>query len=171
MKKVIAMAMTAALIVAMLACSAGCSKSITKEWYKGALQYYGDGIKNGFTEKHGDLQVPKELEDKSFKCGYLLKDLDGDGVDELLVGIMDNASETKFTNVVVRHSDLGPYCLLGGSDGHYIYLCNDNVIYMKNEFVTADYTDYLRWQPKSNSFLHIEGEGKYLPMKWELTAF
>ena len=29
----------------------------------------------------------------------------------------------------------------------------------------------MRWNPKGNSFTIIEGEGKYLPMKWELTEF
>ena len=171
MKKAIALVMTASLIVAMLACSSGCMKQANKEWYKGVLEYYGNGVKNGFTEKHSNLQVPSELEDKNNKCGYLLKDLDGDGIDELLIGLIDDSSQTKFTNVIVRHSSLGPYCLLSGSGGHYIYLCYDNVIYMKNQFVTADYTDYMVWQSKSNSFQHIEGEGKYLPMKWDLTAF
>ena len=163
--------MTASLIVAVLACSTGCAKSANKEWYKGVLEYYGNGVQNGFTEKHSNLNVPQELEDKSNKIGYLLRDLDGDGIDELLIGLIDDGYDTKFTNVVVRHSDLGPYCLLSGSDGHYIYLCSDNVIYMKNQYVTVDYTDFMRWQSKSNSFQHIEGEGKYLPMKWELTAF
>ena len=171
MKKTIALVMTASLIVAMLACSSGCMKKVNKEWYLGALEYYQNGVRNGFTEKHSNLQVPAELEDKSNKCGYLLRDLDGDGIDELLIGLIDDSSQTKFTNVVVRHSSLGPYCLLSGSNGHYIYLCYDNVIYMKNQFVTADYTDYMVWQSKSNSFQHIEGEGKYLPMKWDLTAF
>ena len=171
MKKAVAMVMTAAILVSVVIGSTGCASKKKDEWYKGALAYYGEGVKNGFAKEDRQLVVAGDLKDKSNKCGYLLKDLDGDGVEELLIGLIDNGIETRFTSVVVRHRDLGPYCLLSAGGGNYIYLCADNVLKMDSTFGSSGKNDYLKWNSRSNSFSKVEGEGKYLPLKWELTAF
>ena len=167
MKKVITKVLAAALLLSVCIGTAGCGKKQKNEWYKGALEYYGEGIRNGFTENDRQLNVAEDLRDKSKKCGYLLKDLDGDGVDELLLGLIENGIDTKFTSVVVRHRDFGAYCLLSAGGGNYIYLCADNVLRMDS----YRGSEYMTWSPKTNSVSKVDGEGKYLPLKWELTAF
>lgn len=164
MKRTLAAILTVAFLAALVPGVTGCKKIIPKKWYESTLEYYRNGIKNGFTEKYTNLRVPAELEDKSNKIGYLLTDLDKDGTDELLIGIIDDAPTTKFTNVIVCHTDLGPYSLLSGE----LYLCYDGVICM--DVIGSD-KDYMRWNQKDNAFTMIDGEGKYLPMKWELTEF
>lgn len=164
MKRTLAAILTVVFLAALVPGVTSC-KIIPKDWYQSTLEYYGNGIKNGFTEKYANLRVPTELEDKNNKIGYLLTDLDKDGTNELLIGIInDDAPATKFTNVVVCHTDLGPYCLLSGE----IYLCYDGVLCMDS--VGSD-RDYMRWNQKDNAFTMIDGEGKFLPMKWELTPF
>ena len=97
--------------------------------------------------------------------------LDGDGIDELLIGLIDDGNVTKFTNVVVRHSDLGDYCLLSGTNGYYIYLCGSNVLRVDSWYGSQTEMRYMQFNSKNNAFTVIDGEGKFLPMKWELTEF
>ena len=173
MKRTFAIVMTVALMLSVLG-AAGCASQtkIKNEWSKNAIEYYRNGIKNGFANEERSLSVSPYLKDKSKQFGYLLRDLDGDGVDELLIGIIDNGIDTKFTSVVVRHSNFGAYCLLSAGNGNYIYLCSQNVIRMDSARGSATETIYMKWNSRSNSFPHVpDGEGKYLPMKWELTAF
>lgn len=158
-------------MVSVVLGSTACKGKAPKEWYKESLEYYRDGVKNGFKEELPKLGVPDELKDKNNRIGYLLKDLDGDGVVELLIGIIDDGSCTKFTNVVVSHSDLGPYSLLNGSGGYYIYLCSGNVLELDRWYGSETKKEFMKFQSKNNSFEVLEGDGKYLPMKWELTEF
>ena len=169
MKRTLATVLTVAFLLALIPGITGC-KIIPKKWYEETLKYYSDGIKNGFTEVSGSLSVPEDLRDSTKKKGYLLIDLDKDGVNELLIGIIDDAPETKFTNVIVCHTDLGPYSLLTGSSNNYIHLCYDNVIEMDNG-IEYNKPTFMRWNQKSNSFTVIDGEGKFLPTKWDLTPF
>lgn len=171
MKKIIATALSVVLLASVVFVSAGCMTKAKKEWYKEALEYYRDGIKNGFKDELNKLIAPDELKDGKHRIGYLLRDLDGDKVDELLIGIIDDENRTKFTNVVVRHGDLGPYCLISGTNGYYTYLCADNVLMTESWYGSKTEKTYKRWDSKKNAFTIIEGEGKYLPMKWELTEF
>ena len=171
MKKIIATALSVVLLASVVIGSTGCMSKAKKEWYKETLEYYRDGVKNGFKEEINKLDVPDELKDGKHRIGYLLRDLDGDKVDELLIGIIDDDINTKFTNVVVRHGDLGPYCLISGTNGYYTYLCSDNVLLHESWRGSDTEKRFMRWDHKSNAFTIIEGEGKYLPMKWELTEF
>ena len=98
-------------------------------------------------------------------------DLDEDGVDELLIGFNDGSTATKFTDVLVWHSDLGAYKLLGGGSGYYIYLCAGNVLAVDSWYGSQTERTFMTWNSKTNSFPHVDGEGKYLPMKWDLTEF
>lgn len=170
MKRIIATVMSVMLLATMMVGFTGC-KSMKKQWYKNCLEYYKDGMKNGFTKEFGNLHIPDELKDKNNKVGYLLRDLDGDGIEELLIGLIDDGIDTKFTNVIVRHSSLGDYSLLNGSGGYYIYLCSDNVLRVDSWYGSKTEKKYMRFNSKNNSFTIIEGEGQYLPMKWELTEF
>ncbi len=170
MKKATAAVLLAALCMMMVTGLTGCKKA-PNNWYKDTLEYYRDGVNNGFTTTFRQLSVPADLKDKNNKIGYLLIDLDKDGTDELLIGLIDDGYITKFTNVIVAHSDLGAYCLLSAGNGSYIYLCADNVLYMEDKYGISDGLKYLKWNSKSNSFNVVEGEGKYLGKKWDLTPF
>ena len=143
MKRTLATVLTAAFLLAIVPAVTSC-KVTPKKWYEPTLQYYSDGIKNGFEQEFSD---------------------------ELLIGLIDDGPSTKFTNVIVFHSDLGPYSLLTGSSRGYISLCYDNVIVMGDGTSAHDQITYMRWNHKDNAFNVIDGEGKFLPTKWELTPF
>ena len=142
MKISLATVLTAAFLLAIVPAVTSC-KVTPKKWYEPTLQYYSDGIKNGFEQEFRNLPVPDDLKDKSKQQGYLLIDLDKDGVDELLIGLIDDGPSTKFTNVIVMGD---------GTSAH-------------------DQITYMRWNHKDNAFNVIDGEGKFLPTKWELTPF
>lgn len=171
MRKVTSSILILSLLVSVVFGMTGCKKSALKNWYNEPLEFYGNGIKYGFTEEPSNYTVSGILKDKSYKKGYLLQDLDGDGVDELLIGIIDDGNKTKFTSIIVYHSDLGPYCLISGGENAFIYLCASNVLMMDANPPFEPEPTYMTFNSKNNSFTHIEGEGKYLPMKWELTEF
>lgn len=170
MKKATAAVLLAALLVMIVPGITGCKKA-PNNWYKDTLEYYRDGVNNGFTTSYRNLAVSEELKDKNYKIGYLLIDLDKDGTDELLLGLIDDGYVTKFTSVIVAHSDLGPYCLLSGSKDAHIYLCADNVLMMESVRGLTKERKYMKWNSKSNAFNNIDGEGKYLGKKWDLTPF
>ena len=166
MKRTLAAILTVAFLAVLVPAVTGC-KIIPKKWYQSTIDYYRDGIKNGFDKELQNLHVPAELKDKNNQPGYLLIDLDKDGTDELLIGLIDDdASVTRFTNVIVCHTGLGgPYSLLSGGE---IYLCYDGVICTES---WGGGQEFMRWNQKDNAFTIIDGEGKFLPMKWELTPF
>ena len=171
MRKVTASILILSLLVSVVFGMTGCKKAALKDWYKEALEFYGDGIRYGFHDEPQNYTVSPALKNKSYQKGYLLHDLDGDGVDELLIGIIDGGSYTRFTSVIVYHSDIGPYCLLSGGEDTFIYLCNGNVLMMDDNYINDPQLKYMKFSSKSNAFTYIEDEGKYLPMKWELTEF
>lgn len=170
MKRVASTILSAAIVLSVVYGVSGCSRK-PKDWYVSALEYYRNGVKNGFTEEYRQLNVTDDLKDSYNDPGYMLYDLDGDGIDELLIGLISDGTYTKFTNVVVYHSDLGPYCLLSGGNGYYIYLCAGNVLRVDSWYGSQTKSEYMKWNSKVNAFNVIEGEGKYMPMKWELTEF
>ena len=86
MKKLAASVLSVMLLMTVVFGFTGCKKA-PKNWYKNCLEYYRDGINNGFTKTFGNLHVPEELKDKNNKIGYQLRDLDGDGVEELLMDL------------------------------------------------------------------------------------
>ena len=64
MKRLAATVLSVMLLMTVVFGFTGC-KNPKKEWYKNCLEYYRDGIKNGFTQSFGNLQVPDELKDKN----------------------------------------------------------------------------------------------------------
>ena len=173
MKKVIAAVLTVSFLLSAAVLS-GCRR-IPKDWYKATLDYYSEGMKTGWANEEPDNKVDVSADlkvlDASRTYGYLLVDLDGDGVDELLVGFNDGSNTTKFTDVIVWRRGVGAYKVLGGSGGYYVYLCASNVIKEESWYGSATESTYMTWDSKEGVFTVIDGEGKYLPKKWDLTGF
>lgn len=170
MKRTAAAILALTMMILMIPGLTGCKKA-PNDWYRETLEYYKSGVSHGFSTSYRNLPVSEELKDKNNKIGYLLIDLDKDGTDELLLGLIDDGPDTKFTSLIVAHSDLGPYCLLSGSKDAHIYLCADNVIMMESVRGLTKENSYMKWNSKINAFDTIEGEGKYLGKKWDLTPF
>ena len=101
----------------------------------------------------------------------LLRDLDNDGVDELLIGLIDDGAYTRFTNVVVFQTGIGSFSKLSGGNGYYIHLCASNVLRVDSWYGSKTEMRYMTYNSKNASFQIVDGEGKYMPMKWELTPF
>ena len=101
----------------------------------------------------------------------MLRDLDGDGAEELLVGIIDDEPETKFTDILIWHSDIGAFRILSGGDGYYIYLCDNNVIKMDKWYGSQTLTDYMEYNSANNSFTILDPAPAVTPGKYELTPF
>ncbi len=160
---------TAILTISALLIS-GCSFSPKPAtWYEPTLDYYKEGFESGWANEDPKLFISDEMKDTGNSFGYLLKDLDGDGLNELLIGIKDDSDETKFTDVYIYHSDLGPYRVLSGGEGYYIYLCDDNVIRMDSWYGSETEIKYMSYDSNDNAFLIIDSGSK--PGKYELTDF
>ena len=170
MRKMIMWIVTVPLLLSAVFGLTGCRPD-KDEWYKDAVEYYRQGVLYGKEGNNRQLDISPEILGKGKGVGYLLHDLDGDGRDELLIGFNSAGGITKFTNVVVRHSDLGPYSLLGGSNGYYIYLCNDDVLRVDSWYGSETKVEYMKFNSKSNSFEVVNGAGKYSPKQWKLTQF
>lgn len=168
MRKVIVMILTVPLLLTAVFGLSGCSAT-KDEWYKDTIEYYKKSVKTGVEGTDSQLSVPAEIKGKGDLIGYLLIDLDGDGRDELLIGYNSGGGVTKFTNVIVKHSDLGPYSLLTGANGYYIYLCQDNIIRVDSWYGDDTKIEYMKFNSRSNSFTKVDGT--YDPKKWDLKKF
>ena len=167
-KNTIILSATVAGFVAMLFC--GCSlKTVPDGWYKETLEYYSTGFESGWANEDPKLHISEEMKGPDNHFGYLLRDLDGDGADELLIGIIDDSEETRFTDLYIWHRDFGAFRSLNCGDGYYMYLDDDNVIRMDSWYGSATKTEYMIYDSDDNSFLIVDGGGK--PGKYELTEF
>ena len=174
MKRVLVTILVVTMLVTALPGLTGC-KIKPKNWYQATLDYYSEGVKSGWANEDPSLMlnISDDLKTTSSnkQIGYLLVDLDEDGTDELLIGFNDGSNATKFTDVIVWHSDMGALKALGGGSGYYIYLCGSNVLAVDSWYGSQTQRDFMKWNSKTDSFPHVDGEGKYLPMKWDLTEF
>lgn len=173
MKKLISAVLTVVMLALLIPGVTGCVGP-SKNWYQSSLDYYRDVVNNGSTEltpPSSSFMIQPELNDKSNEVGYLLVDLDGDKVSELLIGFNDGSNFTKFTDVIVWKPGIGPFDVLSGTDGYYSYLCASNVVCYDSWYGSQTQRKFMTWNSKENAFTIIDGEGKYLPMKWDLTSF
>ena len=155
--------------ILVITCLASCGTEKDIHWYESTLDYFKEGFNNGWKNENSKFFISDELKDSSIKFGYALIDLDGDGIDELLIGIMDGAEETKFTNLIIKHRDFGPTQFFSTGEGYYMYLCDNNVIRMDSWYGSETRTEYMEYASKNNSFPVIDGGSK--PKKIELTGF
>ena len=161
------------IVAAALVLLTGCFKRhLPKHWYEETLEYYREGFATNWSneDRERHINVNNEQRDPDKEFGYLLVDLDGDGVDELLVGLIEPSGATKFTDVIVYHTDLGEYDLLSGCDGYYIYLCNGNVLRVDSWYGSQTEISYMTYDSSDSTFTYVT-EGNYAPMRFELTPF
>lgn len=167
MKNIIKITAAVAMITAVLTGCAG--QKIPDNWYNKTLDYYSEGLSNNWANERDDLDVSEEMKDSSNKFGYYLKDLDGDGTDELLIGIIDDLDETRFIDLYIWHSDIGSFRILHAGDDYYIYLCENNIIRMDSWHGSTPEIRYFKYDSGNNSFHVLDTESKTL--KVELTPF
>ena len=98
MRKAITTILTLSFLIAMIPCVTGCNRSPVI-WYIEPLTFYKNAIYKDGPDYNKDHQysVAPELKDPNNEVGYLIKDLDGDGIEELLIGFNDGSNYTKFT--------------------------------------------------------------------------
>lgn len=160
-------------IIMILICSGFLSSCrsyyIPPNWYDETLAYYEEGFAGGWKNEKKDMFISDELKDENIEFGYLLKDLDGDGADELLIGIIDDKDVTRFTDILIWHRDIGAFRIMSAGEGYYLYLCDFDLIREDSWYGSETKTQYMRYDSKDNSFLIVNEEGK--PKKFELTGF
>ena len=158
-------------VILLLSLFTGCSagNGIPDKWYEETIEYYRNGIKNGWTSEKRGLELSEYLRERSDHFGYLLTDLDGDGADELLIGIIDGSEETKFTDLIVYHRDLKAWRLMSAGGGCYIYLCDNNVIRFDSSYGSQIEKKYYTYNSAGNSFTSVSAGS--LPRRFELKEF
>lgn len=146
----------------------GCSY-VPKNWYDVTLETYREGFAEHWRGGDAGLNISDEKKDPDNEFGYLLRDLDGDGAPEVLVGLIDDSAETKFTDIVIWHRDLGARQVFSTGEGYYIYLCDNNVIRMDSWYGSETRTQYMVYDSSDNAFPIVDGGSR--PLKVELTSF
>lgn len=167
MKKTLMKAVAILILLPVVTGISSCSKG-PKDWYNATLEYYTEGFSSGWANEEDDMSISDEMKDPGNTFGYLLTDLNGDGIDELLIGLVEESGFTKFTDIIIWHTDLGAYRVISCGNGDYCYLCNDNVIMQDSWPGTENTTDYMRFD---NNVFTILDEGQYYPKHVELTVF
>ena len=185
-----------------VAACAGCGNEnkVPKDWYNDSIAYFQTAIKSGWDkadpEKYGVMEPmqasayvvgadgekrtsgvsvisgPEEYRDSSNKFGYLLKDLDGDGAEELLVGLINDAPQTQFLDLCVWNSDFGATHIMSSGDGDYMYLCDNGTLIKESTFGGTTETEAMKYSSENNSFEIVgNGGGIITAGKYELTPF
>ena len=168
-KKLVRLVLAGVMALTMSGCGMLGGSKLPKDWYKESIEYYREGFSSNWANEREDLFISDEMKDPENKFGYLLRDLNGDGVDELLIGIIDDSEETKFTDLYICHSDFGAFRSLNCGEGYYMYLCDEDVIKMDSWYGSQTKVDYMVYDPEGDAFLIVDGGSK--PGHFELTEF
>ncbi len=163
-----------AAIALVLLTATSCAQKknkVPENWYEGTIDYLDKGFSSGWKNADEDANISDELRDSNNKFGYLLKDLNGDGADEVLVGLIDNGSVTKFTDIYVWHRDFGPTRIWSTGEGYYIYLCEDNILRSDSWYGSQTRTEYMKFNTEEESFLILSPDTEPTPGKYQLTPF
>lgn len=160
-----------AAVMALIVLAVGIDKyrSAPKDWYVMTLRYYVDGYADGWANERPDIKVYDVLKNRPSKSGYLLTDLDGDGNDELLIGFVDIAGATRFTDIYVWKRDEGAYHALTRGEGCYIYLCADNILRIDTSNGVSVVSNFVRYNHKTHGFDPVSGE--YAPKIVDIRSF
>ncbi len=150
-------------------CLSGCKKKIPENWYEETIDFYREGFATDWKNAPANYTICDEQKDKNNKFGYLLKDLDGDGINELFIGIIDDSSETKFTDLIIYHNDFGPHRSFAAGNEYYLYICDGSTIRNDYWYGSETRSQYMKYDSENNSFPEVDGGSK--PQKIELTEF
>ena len=168
-KKSVRLALACSMALTLCGCSIKIGTKIPAEWYNETLEYYREGFSSDWANEREDLHISDEMKDPDNTFGYLLRDLNGDGADELLIGIIDDSEETKFTDLYIWHSDFGAFRSLNCGDGYYMYICDDDVIKMDSWYGSQTKVDYMVYEQDGDAFLIVDGGSN--PGHFDLTPF
>ena len=168
-KRLVRLVLSGLTALTLCGCSLGLGSRVPADWYNETLEYYREGFSSDWANEREDLFIHDEMKDPNNKFGYLLRDLNGDGADELLIGIIDDSEETKFTDLFIWHSDFGAFRSLNCGEGYYMYICDDNVIKMDSWYGSETKIDYMVYEPEGDAFLIVDGGSN--PGHFELTEF
>ena len=123
------------------------------------------------TKEELPVSVCKEYQDENNRFGYYLTDLDGDGTDEVLIGIVDDSEATKFMEICIWHNEFGAFNPMTNGDGYYFYLCEGGIIRNDTWYGSQTKTEYMQYDSENNSWPMIEPETAPKPLKCNLVPF
>ena len=141
-----------------------------KDWYDETIKYYKEGYATNWANERGDLPFSEEMKDEKNTFGYLIRDLDGDGVEELMIGLIDDKPETRFTEIYIWHFDMGARRTWSTGDGHYMYLCEDNIVRC-DSWKGSEVSEYMKYNGENNAMTYVQVSPEPTPQKIELTPF
>ena len=165
---------TFAVIVIMMLSLVGCggSSQSSKTWYEKTIDNYKTGFSQNWSSGKDPFGtgVSDIYLDKDVTFGYTLMDLNKDGVDELLIGIVDDsATKTVVTDIIANKKDIGVYDLYSVGDYGELYILSDGRIRHDDHMIKGyDETKYFEFTEEC-SFLTVDGGGE--PMILKLTPF
>jgi len=183
-----------ALMTAVVCAGCGDKDKIPKDWYNESISYFEDGINNGWDNVNPDdykvtetvrstayvtgadgkrksavSSGPEEYSDSKNKFGYLLKDLDGDGAEELLIGLINDAPQTQFMDICIWHKDFGATHVMTTGNGEYMYLCADGTLIRESDYSGTPEIEGMKYSSENNSFVIVTCTGITSAGKYELT--
>ena len=161
-KRVIALTLALMFLLSIQGCKMtdDIKAYVPDEWYKETLESYKNGFACGWKSNPDNINVSDEMLDEKNKFGYLLVDLNGDGYDELLIGLMDGAKETKFTDLWIWHVNFGATNSFHCGDGYYMYLDDNKVIKMESWYGSETKIEYMKYNKEDEAFTILEDGGK-----------
>ena len=164
---------TFAVVLIFVLCLTGCGGSKnSKTWYEQTIQNYKTGFEQNWRSEKDPFgsYVSDRYLDKDITFGYALMDLNKDGIDELLIGIVDDsATKTVITDIIANKKDIGVYDLYSvGDDGELYILSDGKIRHDDHMFKGSEETKYFEFTEEC-SFLHLDGGGEQMIIK--LTPF
>ncbi len=150
-------------------------KTPDKDWYKELIDQYRENFANDWADLDEDnASLKEDIKEMSQnnKYGYLVRDLDYDGVDEFFIGIIDDEKETRFIGMYSWHFDFGVWGGCNWNDaksGYYTYICEDNIIRDDSLVFVKKHPEYRKYHGEDNLYHIIATEPVPTPQKFELT--
>lgn len=165
---------TFAVTIIMILCLAGCGgkSKPSKNWYEQTIQNYKTGFSQNWSSGKDPFNnyVCDSYLDKNITYGYIVMDLNKDGIDELLIGIVDeDATKTVITDIIANKKDIGVYNLYNVGDYGELYILSDGRIRHDDRMTKGQVdTKYFEFT-EDCTFLSVDGGGE--PMILNLTPF
>jgi hypothetical protein len=140
-----------------------------KNWYNDTIEYYKEGYATNWANERDDLPFSDEMKDGKNTFGYLIRDLDGDGVEELMIG-MDDKPQTRFTEIYIWNFNMGARRIWFTGNGNYLYLCDNNIV-RTDSWNGIEETQFMEYSSEDNAMRIVQVSPEPTPDKIELTPF